>query len=146
MAALAPSRRPDSMAEPHGLPTQTFIRARALPFLGGHGSLTNSAVGGAHFGGVDPVKERRLSRSMSDRRSSLSHGHGPAQAHAHGDHRRLSVIRQDRHPLTAAEVHAGVLADIQELFECRPSADIFERRFVRNAVFEVRPSDAMSGA
>jgi len=88
------------------------------------GSLLGSAVGGAHYSGVDPVKERRLSlrRAASPpphvRRPSATGSGGGAQAR------------------TAEEVHCAVLDDLRELYECRPVAQIFERRFVRKAVFE----------
>ncbi|KAI0029642.1 hypothetical protein K488DRAFT_55941 [Vararia minispora EC-137] len=100
------------------LPTQTFRRARTLPFFGD--SLRNSAVGGAHFGGVDPVKERRL--------STLQHRHSHPPV-------RNSLVGAGLEP-RAEEVHAAVLADLKELFEGRPTAEIFERRFARKAVFE----------
>ncbi|KAJ7694139.1 hypothetical protein B0H17DRAFT_866166, partial [Mycena rosella] len=71
-------------------------------------ALVESVAGAAHYSGgnVDPLK-----------------------------HRHSSHDRQDNHTDVKAD-HHRVLADIRELFECRPTPEIFERSWHKDAVFE----------
>jgi len=71
-------------------------------------ALVESVAGGAHYSGgnVDTLK-----------------------------HRHSSHDRHDTHTDVKAD-HQRVLADIRELFECRPTPEIFERSWHKDAVFE----------
>ncbi|KAJ6546459.1 hypothetical protein DFH09DRAFT_1040063 [Mycena vulgaris] len=71
-------------------------------------ALVESVAGGAHYSGgnVEPLK-----------------------------HRHSSHDRQDTH-MDVKTDHKRVLADIRELYECRPTAEIFERSWHKDAVFE----------
>ncbi|KAI0319822.1 hypothetical protein OF83DRAFT_1108357 [Amylostereum chailletii] len=110
-----PSTPNSSSSSP--LPTQTFhhsIFHRPPPSV----SLFESAAGGAHYSGVDPAKERRLSvrRAVS-----------PAA-------RRTSVHVHEE--ISAEELHKAVLDDLKELYEGRPTIEIMERRWSRDAEYE----------
>ncbi|KAJ6623407.1 hypothetical protein B0H10DRAFT_2009579 [Mycena sp. CBHHK59/15] len=71
-------------------------------------ALVESVAGAAHYSGskVEPIKRRNSSHDRHD---------------SHTD------IKADHH---------RVLADIRELYECRPTLEIFERSWHKDAVFE----------
>jgi len=50
-------------------------------------------------------------------------------------HRHSSHDRQETHPDVKTD-HQRVLADVRELFECRPTPEIFKRSWHKDAVFE----------
>jgi hypothetical protein len=74
-------------------------------------NLVESVAGGAHYSGgnVEPLK-----------------------------HRHSSHDRQETHADVKTD-HQRVLADVRELFECRPTPEIFKRSWHKDAVFEVPP-------
>ncbi len=92
-------------------PSQTF-HSSILPHSIPTPALLESVAGAAHYSGVkvDPeaLKHRRASM---DRRSSANE---PVKA----DHQRI-------------------MADLKELYCCRPTVEIFERSWNKDAVFEV---------
>lgn len=76
-------------------------------------ALVESVAGAAHYSGIRIEPETQLKH----RRSS------------HGEHTVHSELKAD---------HRRVLADLKELYCCRPTLEIFERSWSRDAVFEVR--------
>ena len=90
------------------LPTQTHHPSIIVPTL----ALVESVAGAAHYSGtnVDPdsIKRRRGSREK------------------HSSHHE-NVERE----------HQRVLDDLHELYCCRPTSEIFDRTWRRDAVFEV---------
>ncbi|KAG5354153.1 hypothetical protein C0989_003666 [Termitomyces sp. Mn162] len=92
-------------------PTLTYHHPPLLPI---HTSaLVESVAGGAHYSGAKFDNQSPLKR----RRSSQDYGE---------NHRQLKPE------------HRRVLNDLRELYECRPTVDIFERTWSPDAVFEVR--------
>lgn len=76
-------------------------------------ALLESAVGGAHYSGVKIERDTsKLRRDSSGKRASY--------LQVNGDHQR-------------------VLDDLKELYCCRPTREILERRWRPDACFEVRP-------
>jgi len=88
-------------------PSQTHHHS-LLPTVMPTPALVESVAGAAHYSGghVD---------SMNRRHSS--HDHNDTHTEVKADHRR-------------------VLEDIRELYECRPTPEIFERSWHKDAVFE----------
>lgn len=108
-SSSSPNHRPRSPSPP----SQTFhpsILPRSVPTP----ALVESVAGGAHYSGIkvehDPSKHT-THPSMDRRRSS-------GEVDVKADHHR-------------------VLADLQELYCCRPTQEIFERSWHKDAVFEV---------
>ncbi|KAF9533405.1 hypothetical protein CPB83DRAFT_757514 [Crepidotus variabilis] len=92
------------------IPTQTYIKdSSILPSSIPIPSLVDSAAGGAHYTGARPDSETILKH----RRSSSHHQH--------------TELRHDRQ---------RVLDDLTELYCCRPTLEIFERTWNKDAVFE----------
>ncbi|KAH0584263.1 hypothetical protein H2248_009812 [Termitomyces sp. 'cryptogamus'] len=90
-------------------PTLTYHHPPLLPI---HTSaLVESVAGGAHYSGAKFDNQSPLKR----RRSSQDYGE---------NHRQLKPE------------HRRVLNDLRELYECRPTVDIFERTWSPDAVFE----------
>ena len=92
-------------------PSQTF-HPSILPRSVPTPALVESVAGGAHYAGVrvDPDTVLKHRRSTST-----------------------------RHHTELAHHHEQVLKDLTELFCCRPTLDIFERSWHKDAVFEVSP-------
>ncbi|KAJ6513897.1 hypothetical protein C8R47DRAFT_1033625 [Mycena vitilis] len=88
-------------------PSQTHHHS-LLPSVVPTPALVESVAGAAHYSGsnIEPLK-----------------------------HRHSSHDRQDTHTELKAD-HNRVLADIRELYELRPTPDIFERSWHKDAVFE----------
>lgn len=97
---------------------------------------------GVGVGGAGPPGELRKRGSSSD----APHGAGAgalagagkrnSQSHGHGHHRGHSGSwDDDRNNLS--EGKKALLSDLRELYGCRPSVEIFERSWRRDAVFEV---------
>lgn len=76
-------------------------------------ALVESVAGGAHYAGV---------RVDSDTVSKHRRGSQDRQNH--------TEIKND---------HQRIMHDLQELYSCRPTLDIFDRSWSKNAVFEVSP-------
>lgn len=91
------------------LPTQTY-HSSIIPSSIPMPALVESAAGGAHYAG-----QRIDSGSGIKHRRTSSHHH----TELHHDHRR-------------------VLDDLTELYCCRPTLDIFERSWSKDAEFEVQ--------
>ncbi|THH08572.1 hypothetical protein EW146_g8950 [Bondarzewia mesenterica] len=86
-------------------------------------ALFQSVAGAAHYSGVDPIRERALSA-----RSKTS---GEYQRDARGikRRRRNSIVEEHAD-------HSAIVEDLKELYEGRPTMEIFERRWRQDAVFE----------
>ncbi|KAG5639594.1 hypothetical protein H0H81_010796 [Sphagnurus paluster] len=76
-------------------------------------ALVESVAGAAHYSGV------RLEHMSSLKRRRSSHDAGDVHTQLKPSHQR-------------------VLEDLRELYECRPTLEIFERSWNKNAEFEVR--------
>lgn len=98
--------RSPSSASSSGEPTQTHHHS-LLPTVPTP-ALVESVAGAAHYSGsnVEPLK-----------------------------HRHSSHDRTESHEANQKRVDA-VLADVRELFECRPTPEIFARSWHKDAVFE----------
>ncbi|KAA1471248.1 hypothetical protein DENSPDRAFT_837202 [Dentipellis sp. KUC8613] len=114
------SRSPSSPPpRPPSPPTQTFHPPTlSLPTPG----LLGSVASGAHYSGVDPIKERRLSLRRSRPQSLSPDPHHP--------HRHSSV------GAVTLPQHEEVLQDLKEMYELRATAELMERRWRRDATFE----------
>jgi hypothetical protein len=53
-----------------------------------------------------------------------------------GHQRRKSFTANERHT-DLKEEHARVLKDLKELYCCRPTTEIFERSWTKDAIYEV---------
>ncbi|KAF5324445.1 hypothetical protein D9611_004314 [Ephemerocybe angulata] len=95
-------------------PSQTFHAASILPSVPTP-SLLESVAGAAHYSGVklDPeaIAQKRRRRSLSAHRASEDGEVGSA-------------------------AHQRVLDDLKELFCCRPTTEIFERSWRKDATFQ----------
>ncbi len=99
---------------PSSRPSQTF-HASILPRSMPTPALVESVAGGAHYAGikVDAEFPKHPHTSMDRRRSS----------------QEMAInLKADHH---------RVMADLQELYCCRPTPEIFERSWNKEAVFEV---------
>ncbi|KAJ7470537.1 hypothetical protein FB451DRAFT_1340005 [Mycena latifolia] len=105
-ASQSPSHHRSPSSASNSEPTQTHHHS-ILPTVPTP-ALVESVAGAAHYSGgnVDPLK-----------------------------HRHSSHDRQDTHTDVKAD-HQRVLADLAELFQCRPTPEIFERSWHKDAVFE----------
>ncbi|KAI0049986.1 hypothetical protein FA95DRAFT_1488021 [Auriscalpium vulgare] len=101
------------------LPTHTFHPPSLLPHSIPTPALFDSLAGGAHYSGVDPVKERHLSIHRAN-----SHG-------VRSDPRRRSSLL-----INARDKHRAVLDDLKELYEGRPTKLIMTKRWRKDAEFE----------
>ncbi|ETW85544.1 hypothetical protein HETIRDRAFT_246944, partial [Heterobasidion irregulare TC 32-1] len=109
--------RPRSPSPPSQTHHHThFLHAVPTP------ALLQSVAGAAHYSGVDPVKERSIA---TRRMNSLEHDRGRA-----GPKRHSSAADEGAD-------HRAVVDDLKELYECRPTTEILERRWRRDASFEV---------
>ncbi|KAI0060862.1 hypothetical protein BV25DRAFT_1806527 [Artomyces pyxidatus] len=115
----SPTHRPQSPPPraPSPQPTHTF-HPTLIPIP--TPAFFDSLAGGAHYSGVDPVKERHL----SIHRATSKTGGRPADPN-----RRLST------QLVPAN-HQAVLDDLKELYECRPTKLIMTKRWRKNATFD----------
>ncbi|KAF8921490.1 hypothetical protein CPB85DRAFT_1271079 [Mucidula mucida] len=98
---------------PSSRPSQTF-HASILPRSMPTPALVESVAGGAHYAGikVDAESPKHPHTSMDRRRSS----------------QEMAInLKADHH---------RVMADLQELYCCRPTPEIFERSWNKEAVFE----------
>lgn len=103
-----PSRKSSGSTSP--LPTQTY-HSPILPSSIPLPALFDSAAGGAHYTGV----KIDGSSDMRHRRSSSHHN-----------------------PTELNHAHQRVLDDLTELYCSRPTLEIFERSWNRDAEYEVR--------
>lgn len=103
------------------------------------GLIQSIAGAGAHYSDMNSVSH---TEGHHRRTSSGSNGHG----HSHSasglqagsgsgsvKHRRVSSVPAGE---VNMELYKGVLEDLQDLYECRPTRTIMERRWRRDAVFE----------
>jgi hypothetical protein len=100
---------PPRSPSPPSLTYHPSILPRSVPTP----ALVESVAGAAHYSGIRIEPESQLQH----RRSS------------HGEHDVHSELKAD---------HRRVLADLKELYCCRPTLEIFERSWSRDASFEVR--------
>lgn len=75
-------------------------------------ALLESLAGGAHYSGV-----------------KIDHDASKARRNSHGKPSNHLEVKAD---------HKKVIEDLQELYSCRPTVEIFERRWRPDAIFEVR--------
>jgi len=125
MATLSPS--PGSPTVPHppspvmNVPTLTYhnsLLPRSIPTP----AMLDSAVGGAHYSGVESVNERR--RSM--RRNSRNYGATP------GSNQR----RQSVQPSIPNQLHLSVLDDLKDMYEGLATKEMLQRRWRKDAEYE----------
>jgi hypothetical protein len=111
---LAMTPRSTSHERPHSPPSPTLTYHPSLfPANIPTPALLESVAGGAHYSGV---KIERDSHKMRRNSSGIRTSHLQIK----GDHQQ-------------------VLDDMTELYCCRPTREIFERRWRPDARFEVRP-------
>ena len=83
-------------------------------------ALLESLAGGAHYSGV-----------------KIDHDTSKARRNSHGKPSNHLEVEAD---------HKKVIDDLQELYCCRPTLEIFERRWRPDAIFEVRyPFNILQG-
>ncbi|KAF4576854.1 hypothetical protein EYR40_001102 [Pleurotus pulmonarius] len=107
----SPTRRSMSIPRSPSPPTQTFHPGSILPRSVPTPSLVESVAGAAHYSGIrvdpEPLKHRH---SAHERRAS--------------------------HFLDVKADHHRVMADLRELYCCRPTIEILDRTWHKDAVFE----------
>ncbi|KAF8478963.1 hypothetical protein DFH94DRAFT_34561 [Russula ochroleuca] len=106
------------------LPTQTYhtsILPRSIPTA----ALLDSAVGGAHYSGVESVNERR--------RSVRGHAH-----HTLHDGGGVSLARRRSSALPSMPnpYHLSVLDDIKDMYEGFATKEMLQKRWRKDAEYE----------
>jgi hypothetical protein len=107
MASSPPSSPISPLGSPTNLPTQTYhhsILPRSIPTA----SMLDSAVGGAHYSGVESVNERR--RSVRRHSQSLNANENGAAGHGAALSRRRSSVVPEPNPF-----HLTVLDDLKDV-------------------------------
>ncbi|KAJ7581107.1 hypothetical protein C8J56DRAFT_959113 [Mycena floridula] len=96
-------------------PSQTFHSSGLLPKSLPTPALVESVAGGAHYSGakVDP-------------HSVIKHRHPSGSGDKH---------EEEVHTEATAD-HSRIMGDLSELFGCRPTLEIFERTWSKDAAFE----------
>ncbi|KZV62028.1 hypothetical protein PENSPDRAFT_758998 [Peniophora sp. CONT] len=116
LTAPATARDPD-------MPTQTFHKAHlhlSMP-IPGH-SLVEAVAGGAHYSGVDPMREKRMSTGPHALERAKS---APAE--------RLQPIAM---VMSAEDVHKDVVDNIIELYEGRANPSRLSRWLAPHALYD----------
>jgi len=104
------------------LPTQTYhssLLPRSIPTV----ALLDSAVGGAHYSGVESVNERR--------RSVRSHRHSSNENGAGLGRRRSSVVAQRPNML-----HLSVVDDLKDMYEGFATKEMLQKLWRKDAEYE----------
>ncbi|KAF8497073.1 hypothetical protein F5888DRAFT_1700095 [Russula emetica] len=121
--ALSPPSSPISHpASPANLPTQTYhvsILPRSIPTA----ALLDSAVGGAHYSGVESVNERR--------RSVRSHTHSSNANENGASLRRRSSVVAEPNPF-----HLTVVDDLKDMYEGFATKEMLQKRWRKDAEYE----------
>jgi len=123
--ALSPPSSPTSHpTSPTNLPTHTYhisILPRSIPTP----ALLDSAVGGAHYSGVESVNERRRSVRSSNTHALNANEIGVSLG------RRRSTIVAEPNPF-----HLTVVDDLKDMYEGVATKEMLQKRWRKDAEYE----------